>query len=130
MGSILGNTRRPDITFHQNGRIDITAPIAKTLKIGRGDVVDVDYRNGEYLFYVRLRNNEAIGRHEAQCYPTKESSHNLRANSKRLCKAMLAASNAAEEAKLLIGEVVEFPPFGLAISLITRNNISTNDSRD
>lgn len=130
MGSILGNTRRPDISFHQNGRIDITAPITKSLNIGRGDVIDVDYRNGEYLFYVRLRSNEAIGRHEAQCYPTKEGSHNLRANSKRLCRAMLAASNAVKEAKLLIGEVVEFPPFGQAISLITRNNISANDSRD
>lgn len=130
MGSILGNTRRADISFHRNGRIDITATVAKTLKLSKGDIIDVDYRNGEYRLYVRLRECEAIGRHEAQCYPTKEGSHNLRANSKRLCRAILAACNAVKEAKLLIGEVVEFPPFGLAISLITRNNLATNDTRD
>lgn len=125
MGSIIGkNTRRPDVSFYRNGRIDITSAVARVLNLREGDVVDIDYQNGEYLLYVRLRGVDAIGRHEAQCHPTKEGAHNFRAYSKKLCKAILAASNSIKEARLSMGEIINHPQIGIAIPLITRNNLA------
>ena len=125
MGSIIGkNTRRPDVSFYNNGRIDITSVVARVLNLHEGDVVDIDCQNGEYLLYVRLRSNEAIGRHEARCYPTKDGGHNFRTYSKKLCDAILTACNATSEARLSMGEVIEHPQIGVAIPLITRNNLA------
>ena len=39
--SILGNTRRADISFYSSGKIDITSRIANALGMVDGDVIDV-----------------------------------------------------------------------------------------
>lgn len=125
MGSIIGkHTRRPDVSFYRNGRIDITASVARVLDLHDGDVIDIDYQNGEYMLYVRLRGENAIGRHEAQCRPTKEGTFNYRAYSKKLCTAILAACNAVSEARLSMGTAIEHPQIGIAVPLITRNNLA------
>jgi hypothetical protein len=127
MGSIIGNSRRPDVTFYINGRIDITSRIAKQLCLTEGDVIDIDKRNGEYLLYVRYRSDCAIGRHEARCKASKNNSNNFRAYSKQLTDAILNACG-AEKAQLASGAVVELEDIGIAVPLVTRNNLY--DKRD
>ena len=63
MQSILGNTRKADITFYASGRIDISARVAKHLQLSRGDVLDIMIDQDEFYLYVRLRSPN--GRHEA-----------------------------------------------------------------
>ena len=45
-------TRRPDITFYRNGRIDITASVAERLSLRAGDVIDIARGKEEYYLYV------------------------------------------------------------------------------
>ena len=47
MKSILGNTRKADITFHDNGRINISARVSKLLELSHGDVIDIMDGQGE-----------------------------------------------------------------------------------
>ena len=112
---LLENTRRPDITFNRNGRIFIAARVARLLSLAPGDALNIalncneiscqraqcgihsniaecsrDCAKGEYLLYVI---HKPFGRHEAQCYPTKQGSHNFCANSARLARALMDACN-------------------------------------
>lgn len=127
MTSLLPNTRRPDVTFHPNGRIDITARIAKMLHLQRGDVIDVALSSGEYLLYVRLRNSQCTGRHEAAAMPTnkgKRENNNFRAYSSRLCKAVCNEVFGADycgTAKFPAGHPIVFGPNGTGVPIITRN---------
>lgn len=92
MTSILGNTRKPDVSFYRNGRIDITARVVKALGIEKGDVIDVAMDGDEYLLYVAHKGKDVAGAHEARCYPSNvRNTHNYRCHSKRLCEAMVAA---------------------------------------
>ncbi len=80
MITLLERTRRPDITFCLGGRISITARVARILALQPGDSINVAFHLGEcYLF--ATRHNNAVGRHIAQCYPTKKGSRNYCANS-------------------------------------------------
>lgn len=123
MTSILDNTRRPDITFHSSGRIDITARVAKALALRPGDTIDIARDTGEYYLYVKHRN--AVGRHEAQCAPTYKgrTCNNLRAHSKRLCQAVLKVNGNYLEARLPVGEPISHPSLGTALPLIIKHNI-------
>lgn len=124
MKSLLGYSRRPDISFHRNGRIDITARVAHKLNLQAGDVIDVAFDRVEFYLYVRQKGTAIKGRHEAQCWPTKRGSHNFRAHSSRLCRNVLALSGATDVARLPIGELEQRN--GLpAVILIVKNNIST-----
>lgn len=127
MNCILSNTRRPDITFHSNGRIDITARVAKALALQPGDTIDIARDTGEYYLYVKHRN--AVGRHEAQCRATNhgKTCNNLRAHSKRLCQAVLKVNGNYMEARLPVGEPINHPSLGTALPLIIRHNIPKND---
>lgn len=127
--SILGASRRPDITFHRSGRIDISAGLVRRLDINEGDVIDVAEYYGEYYLYVRHRAAEVIGRHEAQCRRTNRCGRCLRAYSRRLCKALLALTKGEEsEIRMPAGEMRELVTLGRSIALITRNNIRRQDN--
>lgn len=123
MTSTLENTRRPDITFHCDGRIDITARVAKALSLHPGDVIDIAHDGREYLLYVKHHN--AVGLHEAQCAPTYKgrTCNNLRAHSKRLCQAVLKVNGNYLEARLPVGEPINHPSLGTALPLIIKHNI-------
>lgn len=86
MRSLLQNTRKPDITFNRDGRIFITARIARILSLCPGDAINIALLNDEYLLYAT---HNIVGRHEAQCYPTKKGSHNFCVNSIKLSRALL-----------------------------------------
>lgn len=122
--SILGNTRRPDISFFASGKIDITSRIVKALDMAEGDVIDVMVGNGEYYFYVSSHSSIVCGRHEAQCYPSKHGSRHFRAYSRRLCAAMLKASGFNLRASFAAGEVVDVNG-RKAIPIIIRKNYMT-----
>ena len=124
MTSLLPNSRRPDVIFHSNGRIDITARIARMLQLQNGDVIDVAVSCEEYLIYVRLRAAECVGRHEATVHPTNKGNNNFRAYSHRLCKSIRSILNgfpAEKPLRLPAGSPVIFGPNGTAVPLITRN---------
>lgn len=123
MESIIGNSRRPDVTFYVNGRIDITSRVARILQLNEGDVIDIGLQQGEYYLYVKNRANTLVGKHEAQCSASKKKSMNFRAYSKKLSSAVLAFSK-SDKARIPIGEVVELPNIGWAVSLIIRNNLA------
>lgn len=121
MTSLLPSTRRPDITFYHNGRIDISSNIAKQLNIHSGDVIDIMSDGGEYYLYVRL--HAAVGRHEAQCFIANTvSRHTFRAYSVRLSRIMLSITNSTIKASLPCG-VPSDQPFGKAIPIITKNKL-------
>lgn len=119
--SILGNTRRPDISFFASGKIDITSRIVKALGIAEGDVVDIMVGGGEYYFYVSIPSSMVCGKHEAQCYPSKHGSRHYRAYSRRLCSAIFNASGFDKQACFAAGEVVEVNG-RKAIPIIIRKN--------
>lgn len=124
MASILGNTRRADITFHRGGQIDITARVSKALGLQVGDVIDIVTGNGECYLRVKHRAVSVVGRHEAQVYPTSRAvrhCNNMRCHSKRLCAAVLEMCGADDVARLHTGDVTN-----IGLLLITRIN---NNSR-
>lgn len=127
MNCTLNNTRRPDITFHSNGRIDITARVAKALALHPGDVIDIAHDGTEYYLYAKHRN--AIGRHEAQCASTYKgrTCNNLRAHSRHLCQAVLRVNGNYLTARLPVGEPINHPSLGTALPIIIHYNITRND---
>lgn len=127
MTSLLGNTRKADVSFYRNGRIDITARVVKALGIEKGDVIDVVTDCDEYLLYVVHKGKDVSGAHEAQCYPSNiRRTHNYRCHSKRLCEAIMAAvrtplRRTEETVRLAAGEAYESKWLGkVVIPLITR----------
>lgn len=81
MQNIIERTRRPDITFHKSGKIDITARVARILNLKQGDSINMAKDENGELFLFAQQNQ--IGRHHAKVYKTCKSL-NFRANSKLL----------------------------------------------
>lgn len=124
MTSVLGNTRRADITFHASGQIDITARVSKALALQAGDVIDIVTGNGECYLRVKHRAARLVGRHEAQVYPTSKAvkrCNNMRCHSKRLTAAVLKMCHVDDVARLHTGEMT-----AAGLPLITRVR---NDAR-
>lgn len=93
MISIIGNSRRPDIVFYRDGRIDIMAYVSRILSLHDGDIIDICVEGIERMLYVKQKYNELRGRHEAQCHPTKPGSRNFRCYSKKLASFIIAECN-------------------------------------
>ena len=126
MQSILGNTRKMDITFNANGRIDVSSRVAKILCLTKGDVIDVMVCNMELYLYVKLH-APTVGRHEAVCFPTQTKSNHFRAWSKRLCRAMIHASGSKlSKVVLSVGATVELAGVGTALPIIYKNILNTD----
>lgn len=117
MQSILGNTRKADITFYASGRIDISARVAKHLQLSRGDVLDIMIDQDEFYLYVRLRSPN--GRHEAMVFPTNKAGNHFRTSSSRLCTAILQKCKTTDKAKLCVGEPTE-NEYGKLLPIITK----------
>lgn len=128
MKSILGNTRKPDITFYDNGRIDISSRVSKSLGLKQGDVIDVMDCGLEYYLYVKLH-GPTVGKHEAQCYPTKRGGHHFRAYSFRLCQEMIKASGASlHKIQLCAGESCAVNDIGDVVPIIYKHILNKNDT--
>ena len=130
--SILGNTRRADISFYSSGKIDITSRIANALGMVDGDVIDIMMWKGEFYLYVSLHASDICGRHEAQCFPSKRVGRQFRTWCRRLCSAIISecgvnvtdALHGKETSRVSFaaGEVAEVHG-RKAITIITRNII-------
>ncbi len=118
MQSILGNTRKADITFRANGRIDISAGVAKHLQLCRGDAIDVFVDRGEFYLYVKSRS--VRGRHNARVFPTNKRGNHFRCSSSKLCLAILKECGVSKRVGLCIGEPIE-SSYGILIPIITKN---------
>ena len=128
MQSILGNTRKTDITFHADGCIDISARVSKALSLQRGDVIDVLVGNGEVYLYVKHR-APTVGRHEAACFSTHSGSRHFRAWSCRLCRYMIKASGLnIDRVELSVGEQVTLD-VGVALPVIYKY-VLNDDTRN
>lgn len=128
MQSILGNTRKTDITFHAGGRIDISARVVKTLSLQKGDVIDVMDAGGEFYLYVKIH-APTVGRHEATCFPTHSRSCHFRAWSQKLCRALIKVGGASLcKVELSCGAPVDLT-VGTALPIIYRH-ILNDDTRD
>ena len=122
MESILGNTRKTDITFRTNGRIDVSSRVAKMLSLHKGDVIDVLKVDNELYLYVKF--HSPVGRHEAACFPTHIRSNHFRAWSKRLSQAIIRASGSnLDKVEFGVGTTVELYGIGTALPIIYKNII-------
>lgn len=122
MRSVLEQTRKPDIYFHANGKIDITSSITRTLGIEAGDVIDISVYGGEYYIYVRHKAATLIGKHKAICRPANKGNHFMRC----YCRQLTSFINdvcGARESHLYVGEKTDIAGLGIALPLITRNNL-------
>ena len=132
MTSLLPHSRKPDVSFYPDGRIDITARIAKELNLQQGDVIDVLTQGWKFLLYVRLRGTETTGRHEAQVYRTKQNSNNFRAYSRTITDVILEdcsswsrnhSMRVESAARLPAGKTVNLENYGKAVPISTHNPI-------
>ncbi|WP_301345924.1 MULTISPECIES: hypothetical protein [Muribaculaceae] len=106
MKNLLKHTRRPDITFYRNGRIRIAANVVRALSLRSGDSINIACANGEYLLFA-IHHTNAIGRHVARCYPSKNGGKNFCATSVSLCRSMLSAINvSADKVAFMVGETI------------------------
>ena len=107
MRSILQNSRKHDLTFHQSGRIDISAHIARRLSLAPGDVIDIAQEAGEWYLYVKLRAGSYSGRHEGRIWATAKGKGSFRTWCKALSMAVLQAASASDILRCLCGEELE-----------------------
>lgn len=118
---LINTTRRADITFHPNGRIDLTAHVAKALQLQPGDVVNIaeeDEDATEHYLYVSRRGGEAKGRHACTCRRVKHGQY-LRVFSKALATHILTLCHADGALSLRVGSLTALPGLGTALPIIT-----------
>lgn len=129
MESIIGCSRRPDITFYADGRIDITARIVRQLSLGEGDCIDVGKLRDDYFLYVRRRFDPTVNfGYEATVRTTKRRSHNFRAYSVRMCRAVLKIYKAERKVSPQLGQPLCHDNYGVIIPLIRINLAKQNTS--
>ena len=103
METILSTTRRPDLTFHADGRIYITARVARILRLSPDSCINVALHKGEYLLFAQ-NYERMIGNHTARCHSVNKAGRYFRANSVALCRAMLDVCGVSLRAALMCGE--------------------------
>lgn len=125
MESLLSNTRKPDLSFFQDGHINITARVAKSIGLEDGDVIDMLKDGKELYLYVKIKSKDVVGQHTGRCRSThtNKSYRNFRTNCKRLCNAIFEMCDNDGVVQLAAGESFEIPNIGLAVPLITRINL-------
>lgn len=119
---MIPTTRRGDVTFHADGRIDLTAHVSRQLQLESGDVIGIATTDGspcEHLLYVARRHASALGRHACTCKSAKGHGRYLRLHSKALATHILGLCHAEGRLTLLVGEATEVGGLGLALPLIT-----------
>jgi hypothetical protein len=120
---VLCKTKKADLTFFYNGKINITAHVSHSLGLNAGDAVNIaKVENGwtEYYLYIERRANEMRGQYEGVCAVTHGDGHNLRVFNCRLSRYILALCGTTEPVSLSIGEPEEVEGLGLAVPIIIR----------
>jgi hypothetical protein len=131
MKHLLDNTRRHDITFNADGRIEISARATRALDLHPGDVIDVaiDEVGRECYLYIKHRAEKLSGRHKAQCHVTNsrvKKCNSLRAHSVELCRKVLDMRGiSSNQARLPVGDVVAIDGINSALPIIIRYNANS-----
>ena len=121
---IIPVTRCGDITFHPDGRIDLTAHVTKALSLCPGDVINiarVGERYSEHYLYVARRTCETIGRHSCTCHLVKGKGRYMRVFSKRLTGYVLSLTHSVTAIRLHVGATTEVSGLGIGLPLIGLN---------
>ena len=124
MQSILGNSRKADVTFHASGRICISARVSKLLSLAHGDVIDIIVEQGrganETYLYVKFR-APIIGRHEGMIFRSNKNGNHCIASSIKLCRYILQQCRGGDKVRLCCGSPVELGIYGTALPIIVKN---------
>lgn len=122
MPSVLGNTRKPDVFFRKDGRIDITASASRLLNLEAGDCINIwSDESGLYLYATK-----PVGQHRAVCRLVNKGSRYLRASCKDLTDFVNSITG-GKESHIPVGEPVCISAVGIALPLITRLNLYRDD---
>ena len=105
MQTIIPTTRRPDITFHASGLINISSRRARILGLTTESCINIAVEKGEYLLFARHYAG-MIGKHTARCCLVNAGRHYFRVHSIALCRAILEACRVTEKAPLMCGEAI------------------------
>jgi len=121
MTGIQGNTRRPDITCHPDGTIQITSRVTKMLGLKVGDVIDIGIEGIECYLYIKYRAENVIGVHSSRCCSTGKNSHHFRVYSVVLTDAMykMCEADKSEPLRLYCGGLAENNYVGKCVYIIT-----------
>lgn len=128
MRSVIDNTRRPDVIFYRNGKIEIAANVAKTLNLQAGDVIDIITNNIEYYLVIRYKANEVVGNHDGKVMRSNKRGNHLRCYSKKICNKIFSICNFEvnsylyfEKVRLACGLLTDLSTHGKALPLIIKN---------
>lgn len=77
MNATIKQPRRPDITFHRSGQINLSARLVRLLSLRQHDTIDVAHEDGETYIYVRCR-APYNGSMRAACYRASRNGHHMR----------------------------------------------------
>ena len=135
MRSLIDNTKRPDVIFHKNGKIDIAANVAKTLNLKAGDVIDIITNNIEYYIVVKYKANEVVGNHDCKVMRSNKHGNHLRCYSKKLCNKIFSICNFeinssylySDKVRLACGLPTVISTHDRALPLIIKNPLNTNE---
>lgn len=122
MKSVLGFTRKPDITVRQSGSIDLSSNLVRTAGIEMGDALDIVQSKGECMLYVKKKKSDIIGSYEATArkVANKKTSH-YRVYSIRLARFLFSETGSdANVIRLAMGTAVDMDGFGKCVPIITR----------
>ena len=119
MQSILGNTRKADITFHRGGRINISARVSKSLALAHGDVIDIMVGAVETYLYVKHR-APVVGKHEGMAFRSNKNGHHFAVSSITLCRYIMQKCGGGDKVRLCCGTPVELPIYGTALPIIIK----------
>lgn len=107
MKSILPASRRHDVAFYVNGRIDISARIARRLSLAPGDVIDIAAIDGEWYLYVKLRAGSYVGRYVGTVWSCAKGKGTFRTCSTAITRAVLHAAGATGRLRCPCGNEIE-----------------------
>ena len=120
MRNLLDSSRKPDLVFYNTGRIDISANVARHLRLSAGDVINIMTDGLEYYLYVQYR--LPAGRYEAAVFPSNKNGKHFRTSSKRMCNAILdECKTSGGKVRLCIGAPVDTEHYGKMLPIITKH---------
>ena len=125
--NIIPTTRRGDVTFHADGRIDLTAHVTKSLDLHDGDVINI-IESGEvfpehYLYRARDA-TETIGRHACVCHSAKPGVNYLRVFNRSMARYVLHLCQCPDQVSLRVGDLTELQGHLKALPIIIPPNIT------
>ena len=120
MESVLGITRKVDITFHRGGRINISAHASRLLSLTHGDVIDMYVAGGELYLFVKYR-SPVVGRHEGMVFRSNKNGNHCVASSIRLCRFMFSfceVTDSTDKLRLCVGETEQKRLYGTVLPIL------------